>query len=67
MVRRTTKRKRKKITDPPGTGENLARVVRAMKRWMNDKSGYEEEFWPKIKKAIDDERPEGYKVFDGLT
>ena len=33
-----------------------AAVVSLLKRWLADESGYDEETWPKLKKAIDRQR-----------
>ncbi len=33
-----------------------AAVISLLKRWLADESGYDEETWPKLKKAIDRQR-----------
>ena len=38
------------------TTAKAARLLDLLKSWLNDKSGYDEKNWPKLKKALEGER-----------
>lgn len=38
------------------TTPKAAAMIALLKSWLQDESGYDEETWPKLKKALDDER-----------
>jgi hypothetical protein len=44
-----------------------AAVVSMLKRWLTDDSGYDEETWPQLKKALDRQRKRvgARRLFDG--
>jgi hypothetical protein len=44
-----------------------AQVLDLLKSWLNDKSGYDEKTWPKLKKALERERKRvgARRLFDG--
>jgi hypothetical protein len=44
-----------------------ARVIALLQSWLDDESGYDEETWPALKKALDEERHRvgARRLFDG--
>jgi hypothetical protein len=36
--------------------DQAAGLIRLLRSWLADESGYDEETWPKLKKALDQER-----------
>jgi hypothetical protein len=44
-----------------------AKVLALLKTWLEDESGYDEETWPELKKALDAERDRvgARRLFDG--
>ena len=47
---------------PPGS----AAEVRAMlKEWLDDASGYDEQVWPALKSALEQNRTSNRRLFDG--
>jgi hypothetical protein len=44
-----------------------ARMLDLLKSWLGDKSGYDEQSWPKLKNALERQRKRvgGRKLFDG--
>jgi hypothetical protein len=45
----------------------VARLVVLLRSWLTDESGYDEQTWPKLKKALDKERDRvgARRLFDG--
>ncbi len=39
-------------------------VIALLDRWLRDESGYDEETWPELKKALDRDRLSERKLFD---
>ena len=39
-------------------------VIALLDEWLKDESGYDEETWPELKKALDRNRLSGRKLFD---
>lgn len=50
----------------PPTAKGEA-VIELLKEWLQDESGYDEEAWPELKKALDAERRRvgARRLFDG--
>jgi hypothetical protein len=50
----------------PGT-PRAASLVALLRSWLTDESGYDEQTWPKLKKALDKERDRvgARRLFDG--
>jgi hypothetical protein len=44
-----------------------AKLIELFKQWLGDESGYDEETWPVLKKALDEERKRvgARRLFDG--
>jgi hypothetical protein len=44
-----------------------AKVIEVLKSWLKDESGYDEETWPQLKRALDGERRRigARRLFDG--
>jgi hypothetical protein len=44
-----------------------ARAIALFRSWLEDESGYDEETWPKLKRALDQERKRvgARRLFDG--
>jgi hypothetical protein len=44
-----------------------ADLIRLLRSWLSDESGYDEETWPKLKKALDRDRRRvgARRLFDG--
>jgi len=40
-------------------------AIRLLQEWMADESGYDEEVWPVVKKAIEENRPSYRSRFSG--
>ena len=38
-------------------------VIRALREWMADESGYDEENWPKLKKVLEESHDSDRKLF----
>jgi hypothetical protein len=47
--------------------KKAAQMLGLLKSWLNDKSGYDEKNWPKLKKALERERKRvgARRLFDG--
>jgi hypothetical protein len=45
----------------------LARLIGLLRSWLTDESGYDERTWPKLMKALDEERDRvgARRLFDG--
>jgi hypothetical protein len=54
----------KKLKAP---NRKAAKVLRLIEEWLKDDSGYDEEAWPELKKALDEERDRvgARRLFDG--
>ena len=39
-------------------------AIRLLRKWMDDKSGYDEKTWPVVKKSIEDNRISHRRRFD---
>ena len=48
---------------PAQSARNEA-AIRLLTAWMADESGYDERAWPRVKKALQDNRPAYRKLFD---
>ena len=46
----------KRIREIEPRTKKAARVAALMTSWLEDESGYDEEAWPELKKALDEER-----------
>jgi hypothetical protein len=46
------------------TSEQAEEVSRLFKEWLEDESGYDEETWPKLKAALDEDRFSARSLFD---
>lgn len=42
----------------------IRNVMRLLDQWMADTSGYDEETWPKLKKAMEEDRMSSRRLFD---
>jgi hypothetical protein len=42
----------------------IRNVVRLLDQWMADTSGYDEDTWPKLKKAMEEDRLSSRRLFD---
>lgn len=45
--------------------ERAAKAIRLLDEWLADESGYDEQAWPIVKQAIEDNRLSYRKRFDG--
>ncbi|TKB71961.1 MAG: hypothetical protein E8D45_11505 [Nitrospira sp.] len=52
---------REELTKKQGRLRNVARLL---DRWMADTSGYDEDTWPKLKKAMEEDRLSSRRLFD---
>ncbi|MFA6450524.1 MAG: hypothetical protein WCX65_13710 [bacterium] len=41
------------------------RAIQLLDEWMKDGPEYDDETWPELKKALDENRPSPRKLFDG--
>lgn len=55
------KRLRDEIEADP---ERLQRLEKLFAQWLADESGYDEETWPELKAALDEDRPSRRKLFE---
>lgn len=46
----------KQIDHMATSAPKAARVISLLKSWLKDESGYDERTWPKLKKALDEQR-----------
>ena len=46
----------KDISQIEPSSPRAAGVIALLKSWLNDESGYDEETWPKLKKALEEQR-----------
>jgi hypothetical protein len=65
-------RKPKQMNTTPSTKRHgkapkIHPAIALLEEWMQDKSGYDEEAWPELKKALDEERDRigARRLFDG--
>lgn len=41
------------------------KAIRLLEEWLADESGYDEETWPTLKKALDEDRLSSRRLFHG--
>ena len=49
----------------PARSTSIDQVIQLMHQWMDDKSGYDTQTWPRLKQALDQDRPSKRRLFDG--
>jgi hypothetical protein len=47
-----------------GNSAQVGRVKRLFKAWLQDTSGYDEETWPQLKQALNENHSKSHKLFD---
>jgi hypothetical protein len=40
-------------------------AIELLDRWLDDRSGYDEEAWPALKTGLDEHRPSARRLFNG--
>jgi excisionase family DNA binding protein len=45
-------------------GERMEKAIHLLEEWMADESGHDEETWPKLKEALDQDRLSTRRLFD---
>lgn len=50
--------------ESPKTAEQAAEVARLLNEWLEDESGYDEENWPKLKAALEEDHFSARSLFD---
>ena len=49
----------------PGLPPKTRKLLRLIRSWLEDESGYDEETWPQLKKALEQNRLSLRRPFDG--
>ena len=42
----------------------VSRVTKLFEEWLQDSSGYDEEVWPQLKRALNENHSKSHKLFD---
>jgi hypothetical protein len=64
--RRTSVTRASKENGPADSGraERIDAAIRLLDEWMADESGYDEETWPKLQAALEEDRLSSRRLFD---
>ena len=63
MAQTITRRARPSRTGVSTHKTKTRKLMRLLETWLADESGYDERVWPRVKKAIEDNRPSYRKRF----
>jgi hypothetical protein len=79
MRKKATKRPSRRLKEPTGNGKaklsdslppinpslpaKTRRLMKLIKSWLDDESGYDEETWPWLKKALEEDRLSARRQF----
>ncbi len=55
--------RRPELGTQPDQEHELHPAIRLLEEWLADESGYDEETWPKLKKALDEDRLSSRRLF----
>jgi hypothetical protein len=53
-----------KTAHPSDSNRAVEKAIRLLDEWMADESGYDEETWPELKTALDQDRLSSRRFFD---
>ena len=63
MIKKREKPSRASETSLPRNQGTPEAVLKLLDEWLQDESGYDEETWPELKKALDRDRLSDRKLF----
>jgi hypothetical protein len=64
MIKKHQNTTRRSASKTPGGRTDRQAVIALLEEWLRDESGYDEETWPELKKALDRDRLSARKLFD---
>jgi len=59
----STKKGQPRVVDKSNAAR-VSRVTKLFDEWLQDSSGYDEETWPQLKQALNENHSKSHKLFD---